>query len=290
MSKMTFIDKLNILLQVSNNSKMFIILFGLLIALAVLLIGTNKKNMKRNRSIYGMTTIFISALVIIAYHSSLGKMFDYMMNNFFIVVYFPNIAIYLAAIIATNIILWFSVFSYKTSSLIKNTNIVIYTLMNYLLALILYTINTNKLDVFSQSSIYGNKNATALIELSSILFIVWILFLIVYKMILVYLKKEYKPEVKKVVINNQQVNPRGYELKNMPHRMNVKRVRTEQLRENSNVLTKEFDNMLTLEDYKLLVTILKEQKEKERIAAEKLKAAKEENAKYEELLSLYNVG
>ena len=88
-------------------------------------------------------------------------------------------------LIITNIIVWISIFSFKSSKLIKRLNIAIYVIMNYLLALILSVINTNKLDIFTQESIYGNKKVTALIELSSGVFLIWIIFLILYKLILI---------------------------------------------------------------------------------------------------------
>ena len=119
MSKMSFMDKLSVLLNVSLSSKLFIALFIVLLIIGIILIKTNKNNAKRNRNIYFIITIFISAIVIFTFNSSLSKMFDYMMNNFFIIIYFPNIAIYLAAIIATNIILFVSIFSNKTSKIIK---------------------------------------------------------------------------------------------------------------------------------------------------------------------------
>ena len=72
--------------------------------------------------------------------------------------------------------------------------------MNYLLALILSIINTEDLDVFTQSSIYGNTRVTALIELSSIIFIVWIIFLVLYKTILIYIRKDYKIKEKRNII------------------------------------------------------------------------------------------
>ena len=135
----------------------------------------------------GYLMLMISIFLI--FNSSLSKIFDYMMNNFFIIIYFPNIAIYLAAIIATNIILFVSIFSNKTSKVIKNINIIVYTIINYLLVLLLFTVNKSGLDLFSQSSIYQNQNATALIELTSILFIIWVIFLVLYKVILSYLRK-----------------------------------------------------------------------------------------------------
>lgn len=137
-------------------------------------------------AIYGSITL----VSLIFYREELFNMFDYMMNNFFIAVYFPNLAIYFAAIVATNIILWISIFNRKITKWIRAINTIVFCIIHYLLILIINIITTNKLDIFEQTSIYQNENALALIELSSTIFIVWILFLIIYKIIRIYQQKK----------------------------------------------------------------------------------------------------
>lgn len=207
MTKTSFMDKLNIILEVSKSSKLFIAVIAIIVVLAVLAITVNKKNAKYTKNIYVLVYAFILIAIFAGYSSSLGKMFDYMMNNFFIAIYFPNIAIYLAAIITTNIILLVSIFNKKITKIIKNINVVMFSIMNYLLVLILSIIHKEKLDVFTQTSIYGNKNVQALIELSSTVFMVWMAFLIIYKIVRLYQQKTNpyyeKPEIHKVVVEKK---------------------------------------------------------------------------------------
>lgn len=303
MSKMTFMDKLSVLLNISLSSKLFIALFIVLIIIGIVLIKNNN-NEQKNKKIYLVITIFISALVIFTFNTSLAKMFDYMMNNFFIIIYFPNIAIYLAAIIATNIILFVSIISNKTSKVIKNINIIVYTFINYLLVLLLFTVNKSGLDLFSQSSIYQNEAATALIELTSIVFIVWVIFLVLYKLILSYLRKgeEISEDTarirKKILMEEQQrifkekaqLEREKEELKKAQEEMTtavVVREETPKQMSREEYMMKQFDQMLTLNDYKVLLNVLKEHKEKEKAEQERQQMIKNENYKYEELLSLY---
>lgn len=304
MSKMSFMDKLSVLLNVSLNSKLFIALFIILFIIGIVLIKNNSDDVQKNKKIYLVITVFISALVIFTFNTSLAKMFDYMMNNFFIIIYFPNIAIYLAAIIATNIILFVSIFSNKTSKLIKNINIIVYTIINYLLVLLLFTVNKSDLDLFSQSSIYQNESATALIELTSILFIVWIIFLVLYKVILSYLRKgeEISEDTarirKKILMEEQQkIYQEKAELEREKEELRKAQeeittavvVREEAPKQMSReeYMMKQFDQMLTLNDYKILLNVLKEHKAKEKAEQERQQMIKNENVKYEELLSLY---
>ena len=200
MSKLTLWKKLAIFWQVSKSSYLFLIVLAVLLILGFIFLTTNKRNSKRRKLVYIISSAVILVLMIAFYHGSLASIFDYMMNNLFIAIYFPNLAIYFAAIIIMNIILWVSLFSFKTTNIIKKVNVVIYVIMNYLLALLLSVINTNKLDIFNQASVYGNNDARALIELSSFVFVIWIIFLVIYKLILIYLRKDYKPKVKKVIV------------------------------------------------------------------------------------------
>ena len=279
MNELSLIDKLRILIDVSVSSSMYLIVIILLLVAGYIFITTTKKTAKRNKIIYLCISIFIMVLLIVSYHGSLSKMFDYMMNNFFVAIYFPNLAIYLAALIITNIIVWISIFSFKSSKLIKRLNIAIYVIMNYLLALILSVINTNKLDIFTQESMYGNKKVTALIELSSGVFLIWIIFLILYKLILIYLKKDYKPKVKKVIVKKPVKKlPTNFEPKEFPdyiygHSLNKKK---EEPIIKEKVVQKD---VFTKDEYLIMAKVLKEQKEKIR--------AQREKSKIEELQEMY---
>ena len=311
MSKLSFLDKLRILFDLSKSSVLYLIILIARISLGIFLISNNRKNEKRNKTIYISISVFILFTLIIMYHSSLGNMFQYMMENFFVVLYFPNLAIYLAALIATNIILWISIFSYKSSKQIKTLNTIVYIIMNYLLALLLNVINKNNLDIFTKKSVYTNENATALIELSSTLFFTWIIFLIIYKIILIYLRKDYKPKVKKILIKKRvkklpenflPVTSPSYIYGEAPKKPVVEQEKPVMIKENINNEVNEYEKMLTLDDYKRVLKLLQSQTEKKKqetairkdleIEQKKYddlikKQHKNEQAKYEELLNLY---
>ena len=209
MSKLSLLDKLKVLSDVTSSSGLFIVAIVILIALTALLITTNTKTKKISRfvciAIYGAIII----VSILFYREELFELFDYMMNNFFIAIYFPNLAIYFAAIVTTNIILWISIFNRKITKWIRTINTIIFCFIHYLLILIINIITTNKLDIFDQTSIYENQEALALIELSSTIFVVWILFLIIYKIIRIYQ-------------DNQEINPKE-ELENSPWEKEIRK-------------------------------------------------------------------
>lgn len=284
MSKLSLLDKLGILVKLSVSAKKYWIVLIVLLVFGIILAFTNKKNETRNKVLYFIMTICILAILIASYHASLGKMMNFMMNHFFIAVYFPNVAIYLAAIIAMNIIVWISIFSYKTAKPIRFLNITIYIIMNYFMALLLETINKNKLDIFDQSSLYGNKSALAMIELSSLVFMIWIIFLVLYKVILIYVRKDYKPKVKRIIVRKQVKKlPENYEPILSPERIYgkipsrntivLKEEKQEEKPEEKvidtsektedEILLEHFSKQFTLDDYKLFSRLLREHQERE---------------------------
>lgn len=284
MSKLTFIDKLSVLLDITKSSYLYIVILIAISALGLILVATNKKNAKKNKAFYIIVYLILIGILLYVYRDSLSNMFDYMMNNLFIIIYFPNLAIYIAAILITNIIIWISIFNNKVPKIIKKINITVYCIITYILVLILNIINENKLDVFSQTSVYGNTKAQALIELTSTIFIVWILFLLVYKFIKPYFFKE--PVKKKVIIKKVIKKPDNYKPIEAPYQVkasnNVIKVEKRPV-EN----TSQYSDLLTIDDYKLLLNILKEQKEKEKLEQERQERVDKEQAKYRELQDLY---
>ena len=260
MSKLSLLDKLKIFFEVSKSTSWIFVVIIILLVVGFIFLKNNKKNEHLSKIVYRVFALTVLTLVIITYHAPLNNLFDYMMNNLFIVIYFPNLAIYFAAMISANIILWISLFNYKTGEVIKKLNIIIYLILNYLLVLIFNVVNKNNLDIFNQESIYKNNNATALIELSSIIFILWIIFLIIYKVILIYLRKDYKPKVKKVLVkkeikklpdNFNNIEIPSYVYGNIPNKVISKEEKED---------IKVYEDMLTLEDYKQILEILKKKK------------------------------
>lgn len=282
MEKLSFIDKLKVLIDVSASSKLFVLVIAFFFFLGIIFYKTNNKNKNNVKSIYIGIMLFILIFLLVSYHESIGNMYDYLVNNLFLMIYFPNLAAYLTAIVIMNIILIVSIFNYKVSKLIKTINITVYCVLNYILALILSLIDKYNLDVFKTESVYKNSSAQALIELSSIIFIVWILFLIIYKLILIYLKKEYQPPVKKVIVKKKvRVLPDYINETTIP---NIVRTGYKEEKPVIVPLTKEekilkqLDKMLTIEDYRILLKLLKEKQKQDK-----------NNKKESELIDYYNM-
>ena len=284
MEKMTLGKELSIFFNTLFSNNLSIILLLVLIALAIIFILTNKKNAKVTKRIYIGIYAFIIIFVIVAYNKYILDFIDYMMNNLFIAIYFPNLAIYFAAIIVSNIVVLISIFNFKVTKLIKNINIIMYTIINLLLILLIGVITDKKLDIYSQASIYDNATAHALIELTSIIFVLWMIFLIIYKLIRIYqtnkdgeklpVKVIEKPVIEEKIVKERilpdnivEVTIPNFAKKDsleinldedeIEYRTNIeveKRVNTK-IRE-----AHAFDKMLTKEDYIVLLNLLKQNK------------------------------
>jgi len=284
MATLSLLEKLAIIFEVSKSSIVFLVAIMLLIFFGLVLITTNKLNVKTSRRLFILIYIFIFSCIIVLYKDSFSSMVTYLMNNLFKVIYFPNLAIYLFAIFIMNIILWYSVFSFKSTNIIKNVNIIVYIIINYLLVVLLDIINKQKLDVFNQTSIYGNKSAQAVIELSSLIFIVWIIFLFLYKAIMVYLTRNNK--LPKVIKKKKDYQEEPVMIKTMPMYANTI---------NTGAELEKYDNLFTLDDYKYLLEVLKDRQEKKqekvvtKVVETKQEKKEKELAKFRELQELYGV-
>ena len=286
MATLSLLDKLKILLDVSKSSGLFIVAIVAILVFGIILFTTNRMNAKSSRRLFVALYAFLIVAAFVIYKDSLNHMVEYMMNNVFMLIYFPNLAIYFVSIVVANIILWVSVFNFKTPKVIKSINIVVYSLISYLLVALLTIINENKLDVFSQTSVYANKSAQAIIELTSMVFILWMLFLCFYKAIRIFQTKDNKFESKYMKKKTRRLPKNVVEL---PMNYIVKAPEVPKVEQPKNPKMKELQNLLTIDDYKLLLNILKEKREKEKEIALQKQREERELAKYRELQELYGV-
>ena len=128
----------------------------------------------------------------------------------------------------------------------------------YIFSLLLHIINKEELNVFKQESIYSNQNAHALIELTSIIFITWIMFIIIYK---IY-KKDNKGQIKKVIetkeIPVEKVIEKIVYVEKPDTNKKVEVLEPYETNKNFNKNTDDF----TLQEYKTMLQILKNSNKK----------------------------
>lgn len=182
MLQLTLLEKLKILFDLILASPFFI--FLLIFTILVFIILLDSKNYKKRqvqKYILGIYLLVFIA-VIIKHHSSFISVVDYLINNVFVIFYFPNIAVYATMIIIINLIMLKSIFSNK-DKIIRIVNMASYSIIMYLMLLIIYTITTESIDVYNEVSLYSNTTILSLVELSNILFLIWIILIILNKLL-----------------------------------------------------------------------------------------------------------
>lgn len=158
------------------------IYFGLFI-IFILLFCFQILNVKRNSS---WVKIFVSILflglmlfAILGYHSSIMTGIDYMLERMVLNLYFPSLAIYMIVILFSYGVFVFTIFSKKFTSLVKKINIGFFTLIQFLFSVFLINVITNDIDVSSRINMYQSNDMTIILQVSMILFLLWLLALMI---------------------------------------------------------------------------------------------------------------
>lgn len=283
MLDLSWTEKMNALKNIIFSSPGAILALLLISFIGFFFITTNRHNAKESKKVYILLYITAGLALVIKYQSHLAKIIDYFMNHVFILIYFPNLAVYVLAIVITNIMMWKSMFKSDDKAL-KIINTVAFCSIHYFFILLLSVIDKNKLNIFEVTSIYGNNKALALIELTSHIFILWILLIIIYHFI-----KKFQLKNKDLVLEeipqeskyNQKESGKIICVDSPTTVYQVKR--KEEKKAEKKEMKNIYDSMLTVEDYKLLLQLLKEHRHKEEIKVDDLK----EQHKLEEFTTLY---
>ena len=225
MIQISLLEKLNILKDVISSSYIYLIIFGIIILFTIYFSNTNKYNYYDNKQLFIISQVLILLLILVKFNTSIGLMFDYFMQNIFVLIYFPNLSIYMFAIIIANVIMFYSIFGKRVIKIVKIINASIYTLFNFLFVLFLGIVINNNLNVFEHSSIYNNEQARVILELSGVIFSLWILYLTVYTLTRGYFEYERTPRfikkqvqedllhevsIDKPIVNNTKLKQREY--------------------------------------------------------------------------------
>lgn len=258
MNRLTMLDKLSSLWKTSISAPVTIILIIFVIGIIYITSNTNKKKIQQTKKIYIVLYTIAILILLGTSFNSISDIIENFNKNLFIVIYFPSLAVYSLAIIITNVIFLKTVFDTKINKIIKKINITVFIVIMYIFSLLVHIINKEELNVFKQESIYSNQNAHALIELTSIIFITWIMFIIIYK---IY-KKDNKGQIKKVIVTKEIPVEKVIEKIVYVEKPNTnKKVEVLEPYETDKNFNKNTDDF-TLQEYKTMLQILKNSNKK----------------------------
>ena len=160
-----------------NNNHFFLVSIVAIGLLLLLIICNHFSNKKFTKIIAIILYIGIIGTLIYFFHSEILKFIDYLVDNIFILLFFPNLAVYTLILIIINVIVIKSFFG--NNKVIKNINSVFFVLFNILFYLIIDNVIKNKIDVYEQLNVYTNNNLLILIQVSIYLFIIWLVILLI---------------------------------------------------------------------------------------------------------------
>lgn len=179
MTRVSLFKKIKSLVEIISSSYFFIFMLIVFIILSIYLFNTIKKDEIKTKKTYVYAYAVIIFAIMIFYNSQIFDLLDYLIDNIFIILCFPNLAVYIAMIIFLNIVMIKSVFSKKITNINKIINIIVYSSIHFILILILNLINKNNINVYDQTSLYSNQELLNLVSLSVIIFILWTLYNII---------------------------------------------------------------------------------------------------------------
>lgn len=199
MKDFNLFDKFKIVIDMIVKSPLLLLCVIASIILIVCSILYIRKSIKINKwvliSIWAMALL----LFIINYNSILSALLDSLVNNVFMTLYFPNISTYALIVLVSNFFFVYSLVNKKIKNAHKILNIANALILNVFLAFIIETIKSLGITDYSSINIYTNSNLLVLLELSSAIFVSWILvnlFVTIYYKLQKYDEVEEKlPEI-----------------------------------------------------------------------------------------------
>lgn len=166
-----FLEKINLIYSfLKDNSLYALVLLLTLVIIMDLIYGNNKKNTK----ILYIVIISLGLIFIgLDYYKPLFNIIDVYIANIFRMSYFPSIIEYFSMILITIAV---QVISFKKGNkVVKNINLWIGILLEVLFIVNVMAMKNINVDLTSITSIYENDLLLSIFQITSIIFMLWII-------------------------------------------------------------------------------------------------------------------
>jgi membrane protein len=261
MSPLSLITKLQTVFDLITSKNLYLMILALIVILTIIFITTNGSNRKQSKKTYILLYLAGFIFIVFQYGSSFMTLLDYAINEVFITYYFPNIVIYLLMLIITNVVLFKTIFSNKADFKLKVINSSAFAIIMYLFILAISQVNSLDLDVFNITELYSSNAVRSLLELSMFIFVFWMVVLGIYYLIRKYQYKHNLIQVESFtnynIIHDFDIKE-AYKVPKKPLVIEEPKEEKKEEQPSLDLLGQNF----TLDEYKLMVKILKEEKDK----------------------------
>ena len=252
-------DKIKTIFSLIFSSPLFLdLLFGFLLMIVDIYVISKKK--KGTKIAYLIVSLIIIGLLLKNYFSSLFSIFDTIFKNIVTIIYFPSVLEYIIMLIISLVILFISLISRKTNKKVRIINTFVFSTNIFLFFLILDQISKNNIDLSNKINIYSNENLMVLFELSILIFIVWVVGLILYKIINKIIHKDDKP------VNFYEAPDLPSTIEELRQKELIPEPKIEYIvveKEQPKEEKEDLSDIFTLEEYKQMRELLQEIKDKQ---------------------------
>lgn len=260
MNYMNIIEKLQVFMNLITNSQL---LMGtiVLISLVILLFINKQINKKKLFRVVLLINIGAFLILLFSYTDQLVNIYNEIVNKVFMNIYFPSVEVYLFILLFMFVTLIISICNFKMKKSYKTINIISFFIIFYLFLMITYIVVTNNIDIFNAESIYTNKDAVAILELSTIIYVLWIIVTLITSIsntIYEYIKVKHTVSVNSEVADSiNGLRNTAYETLEISKPVDTYVMPKEELVKESNVAIIEKKGY-TLDEYKLFSQMLKQ--------------------------------
>lgn len=175
MNDFSLVEKLEILVNIIVSSPLFLFCCMIGISLLILYIICIKRNWRINKWIFISLWIILGIILIINYNNVFLYIIDNLFDSIFKILYFPSLSTYITIVCLSNFIFFYTLSNKKIKSKNRIINFTSVLIINILLVLIIDIVKKNDINVYDQINIYTNSNLLVLLELTSAVFVSWIL-------------------------------------------------------------------------------------------------------------------
>lgn len=258
MVELSLLEKIKTIFSLIFSSSLFLILLLGIIVTIIDITYISKKS-KKIKILYTIITIIVITILSISYLEELLNIINIINKNIVNLINFPSLLQYITITLISILIMLTSIINKKTNNIIKKINIGVIISDIFIFFLILDQISKNNIDISSKIDIYSHKNLMVLFEVSILIFILWIVGLIIYKICKTLINKKEEPQQEEIELPKRREDGKIinlYEEPEMPKTI-------EELRKNTKVeINKEelIDGVFTLEEYREINKLLKKLK------------------------------
>lgn len=168
----TLLDKLNLIYKFLSDKS--IIMLIILLVIVILLDFTYGNNNKQTKFMYIIILSLILIYGLFEYYKPLLNILDTYITYLFKLTYFPSIIEYMSMIFITIFIEMYSI--KKLDKVQKNINIWVSFIIEVLFVINVIALKNINIDLNSITSIYENDLLLSIFQVSSIIFMIWIIF------------------------------------------------------------------------------------------------------------------